>query len=142
MNLPFFRFTFFLLMSLTLPLTATAQVVDIPDPNLRAAIENKLGKAPGTPIAPAEMVTLTHLEARNANISDLTGLEGATNLKSLRLEGEEVAAGTWNNSNSVSDLSPLAGLTRLEELDLWKNSVSDISPVANLTHLIHLRSWR
>ena len=44
MNLPFFRFTFFLLMSLTLPLTATAQVVDIPDPNLRAVIENALGK--------------------------------------------------------------------------------------------------
>ena len=112
--------------------------VDIPNANLRAVIEDALGKAPGTPIAPAEMVTLTRLEARNANISDLTGLEGATNLKSLRLEGEEVAAGTWNNSNSVSDLSPLAGLTRLEELDLWKNSVSDISPVANLTHLIHL----
>ena len=127
MNLPFFRFTFFLLMSLTLPLTATAQVVDIPDPNLRAAIENKLGKAPGTPIAPAEMVTLTHLEARNANISDLTGLEGATNLKSLRLGG-----------NSISDIAPVTSLTNLKVLSLWANSISDISPVEALTNLTEL----
>ena len=138
MNLPFFRFTFFLLMSLTLPLTATAQVVDIPDPNLRAVIENALGVTPGTPITADEMATLTRLEAKNANISDLTGLEGATNLKSLWLDGEEVGQGTWRNSNSVSDLSPLAGLTRLEELDLWVNSVSDISPLAGLTNLKHL----
>ena len=38
---PFFRFTFFLLVYLALPLTATAQVVNIPDLNLRAAIENR-----------------------------------------------------------------------------------------------------
>ena len=120
-------FTFFLLMYLTLPLTTTAQVINIPDPNLRAAIENKLGKAPGTPIAPAEMVTLTHLEARNANISDLTGLEGATNLKSLRLGG-----------NSISDIAPVTGLTNLKVLSLWANSISDISPTASLTNLIEL----
>ena len=81
----------------------------IPDPNLRAAIESALGKTPGSPIAPAEMAALTHLEARNANISDLTGLEGATNLKWLWLDGEEVRTGVWSNSNSVSDLSPIAG---------------------------------
>ena len=138
MNLPFFRFTFFLLMSLTLPLTATAQVVDIPDPNLRAAVEKALGVTSGTPITADEMATLTHLEARNANISNLTGLEHATNLKSLWLDGEEVVTGTWRNSNSVSDLLPLAGLTRLEKLELWKNSVSDISALAGLTNLKHL----
>ena len=56
------------------------------------------------------MATLTRLEAKKANISDLTGLEGATNLKSLWLDGEEVGQGTWRNSNSVSDLSPLVGV--------------------------------
>ena len=58
-------FTFFLLICLTLPLPATAQVVDIPDPNLRAAIEAELGKASGAPITADEMATLTRLEARN-----------------------------------------------------------------------------
>ena len=127
MNLPFFRFTFFLLMSLTLPLTATAQVVSIPDPNLRAAIEKALGKAPGTTITATEMATLTHLEAKNANISDLTGLEAATNLKSLRLGG-----------NSISDIAPVTGLTNLKVLSLWANSISDISPVEALTNLTEL----
>ena len=116
----------------------TEVTVDLPDPNLRAAVETALRVAPGTPIVSSEMETLTHLEARNANISDLTGLEFATHLKVLSLDSEEIAPGTWRNSNSVSDLSPLAGLTRLEVLYLWGNSVSDISPLAGLTNLKHL----
>ena len=138
MNKQFLRFIFFMLMYLTLPLTATAQVIDLPDPNLRAAIEKALGKAPGTTITATEMATLTRLEARNANISDLTGLEAATNLKSLWLDGEEVAAGTWRNSNPVSDLSPLAGLTNLTELLLDDNNITDISPLSGLTNLTNL----
>ena len=111
--------------------------VNIPDANLRAAVEIRLGVASSTPIFSAELVKLTHLTARNANISNLTGLEHATNLKSLWLDGEQVG-NRFVNSNSVSDLSPLAGLIHLEELDLWVNSVSDISTLANLTNLTHL----
>ena len=123
----------------TVTFNAVAEtLVDLPDSNLRATVETALSKAKGNPITPSEMATLTRLEARNANISDLTGLEFATNLGALWLDGEEVTGGIWRNSNSVSDLSPLAGLTRLEELDLWKNAVSDISPVAALTQLTHL----
>ena len=77
-------FTFFLLICLTLPLPATAQVVDIPDPNLRAALEDALGKASGAAITAGEMATLTELNARDASISDLTGLEFAANLTTLR----------------------------------------------------------
>ena len=110
----------------------------IPDSNLHAAIEQALPKASGATITTADMARLIHLTARNANISNLTGLEAATNLKSLWFDGEEVTPGTWGNSNSVSDLLPLAGLTQLEELDLWVNSVSDISPLAGLTNLTHL----
>ena len=111
--------------------------VDIPDPNLRAAVETALGKAAGDPINPSAMARLTYLEARNANISDLTGLEGATNLKELEL-GREDVDGSWQNSNSVSDLSPLASLTQLEGLNLRQNAVKDISALAGLTHLTHL----
>ena len=78
MNKQFLHFIFFLLICFSLPLTATAQVVDIPDPNLRAAIESALGKVSGATITIADMETLTKLEAGNANISDLTGLEFAT----------------------------------------------------------------
>ena len=136
MNKQFLRFIFFLLMCFTLPLTVTAQVINIPDSNLRAEIEKALGKAPGATITVADMATLPRLEAQNANISDLTGLEGATNLMHLILSDEYVEAENRHvNSNSVSDLSPLSGLTSLTELALQRNNISDISALAELTHL-------
>ena len=55
MNTKFFSIAFFLLICLTLPLTATAQVVDIPDPNLRDAIEAALDKASGDTITVVDM---------------------------------------------------------------------------------------
>ena len=136
MNKQRLHFPFLLLMYLTLPLPATAQVVDIPDPNLRAAIEEALGKASGAAITTADMARLTGLEARNANISDLTGLEFATNLKTLVFGYGEVG-----NSNAVNDLSPLADLIQLTQLDLSGNSISDISPVTGLTNLTWLHFW-
>ena len=129
-------FYFFLFMCLAFPLSTTAQVVDIPDSNLRAAIESTLGVASGATITTADMEGLTHLDARNANITDLTGLEHATNLTSLDLGTENVEGqGRPINSNSVSDLSALAGLTNLTWLRLRNNSISDISALAGLTNL-------
>ena len=101
-----------------------AAEIDIPDPNLRATIATALGVSPSVPIRGADMATLTKLGARKASISDLTGLELATNLKTLILP-----------QNSISELSALEGLTRLSWLDLGSNSLSDISPLAGLTNL-------
>ena len=122
------RFTFFLLICLFLPLAAMAQVVEIPDPGLREAIEEALGKSPGTPITADDMLTLRSLDrwgsGSGPDISDLTGLEFASNLEHLTIA-----------HRSVSDLSPLAGLTRLKLLYLGHNVISDISPLAGLTNL-------
>ncbi len=115
--------------------------IDILDPNLRAAIEEALGKAKEDSITPSEMATLTDLVAKNANISDLTGLQHATNLTRLDLGAEWVETeGEWElvNSNSVSNLSPLAGLTNLIYLNLNITSISDISALAGLTSLTEL----
>jgi len=101
-----------------------AQVVDIPDPNLRTAVEKALGKASDATITTADMANLTNLEAINANISDLTGLEHITNLTRLDLR-----------DNTISDLSSLAELTNLRELYLWDNLISDLSALAGLTNL-------
>ena len=128
------RFTVFLLIFLSMPLMATAQTVDIHDANLRAAIEVALNKRVDAPITADEMATLGQLTAKNANISDLTGLEFATNLTELDLSGE-VVAGFWRNSNSVSNISALSGLINLRVLDLYSNSVSDISALSGLTNL-------
>ena len=111
--------------------TSTATTaINIPDNNLRAKIEAALGKASGAPISAAEMETLTSLTAQDSSISNLTGLETATNLTTLKL-----------GNNSVSDLSPLMTLTKLTELQLWDNSISNISAVAGLTNLTHLYLW-
>ena len=101
--------------------------INIPDANLRAKIESALGKTSGDPITAAEMATLTSLTAQDARIANLTGLETATNLTTLKL-----------GNNTISDISALAGLTNLTELQLWDNSISNISAVAELTNLTHL----
>ena len=86
------------------------------------------------------ILALTQLSARNANISNLTGLEHATNLITLNLEAENIEAQKrWINSNSVSDLSPLAGLINLTTLRLGENSISDLAPLAGLIGLRDLR---
>ena len=113
--------------------------VDIPDPNLRAAIAEEIGLPPNTPILRGHLENLTFLDARNANISDLTGLETATNLRLLDLGSKYVEGENRPlNSNSVSDISPLSGLTYLGWLYLGDNSISDISAVAGLTNLKRL----
>ena len=106
-----------------LRLEAMAEV-NIPDPNLRTAIEKALGKAPGDTIIALEMENLTRLEAPEAGIMNLTGLEAATNLTGLFL-----------HHNSITDISAVSGLTRLTLLHIWGNSISDISAVSGLTRL-------
>ena len=124
-------------------------VVNILDPGLRAAVENVLGKAPGDPITMPNMAALAQFAAPNANITDLTGLESATNLTFLNLGGNNISnlsplAGLTNltwltlSSNTISDISPLAGLTNLTRLTLSSNAISDISPLAGLTNLTFL----
>ena len=106
------------------PLTTVAQTVNIPDTNLRGAINEALDKAPDARVTVDEMETLTRLEAHNRRISDLTGLETATNLEDLRL-----------NHNLISDLSPLAELIRLHRIQLEDNTISDLSPLKGLINL-------
>ena len=101
--------------------------VTIPDANLRVAIETTLGKARGASITQAEMTSLTSLNAPNANISDLTGLEFAINLTGLSLD-----------ENQISDVSALSGLNNLKSLQLGYNMISDVSALSSLTRLEHL----
>ena len=130
----------------TVTFNAVAEAaVDIPDPNLRAAVESALKIAPGQPIAPVQMETLPSLQVRGT-IHDLTGLELATNLSDLVLVGNGIVDVAILSDlpnltklnlgdNSISDLSPLEGLTNLKELLLRNNNISDISPLLENTGL-------
>ena len=131
------------------PVGVSAQVVDIPDPGLRAAIAQALGKAPGDAITRADMETLVELRAPVMEISDLRGIEFATNLVHLTLRDNDISdISPLSNltklthlaldDNDISDISPLSNLTNLEGLTLRDNDISDISPLSNLTKLTHL----
>ena len=101
--------------------------VTIPEAKLRAAIEVELGKASGATITKGEMSTLLRLDVNFAGISDLTGLEFATNLTWLQLVG-----------NSITDISALSSLTNLDFLNLGGNQITDISALSSLTKLTWL----
>ena len=119
-----YTFTLCLMLFFLFPLTITAQTVSIPDASLRAAVEKALGKTSGATITAEEMATLTHFEAHNISIRDLTGLDYATNLEEIRC-----------NNNLISDLSPLTGLVNLRVIELRDNVISDLSPIAGLINL-------
>ncbi len=108
--------------------TATAVPLDLPvslpDDNLYAKIVETLGKPSGVTLTLADMLRLTSLTANNADISNLTGLQHASNLTTLRL-----------NSNNLSNIEPLKGLTQLTTLSLDNNNLSDITPLVELTQL-------
>ena len=99
-------------------------LVSIPDPSLRAAVAEILGKAVGSQITAVDMSRLTRIVADEAGIRDLTGLEAATRLERIEFR-----------HNSISDLSPLAGLIRLNNIKLRGNRITDVSPLAGLTNV-------
>ena len=98
--------------------------VYIPDANLRAAIAEALGKAPGVLITAAEMASLEEIDAGHKGIRDLTGLGFAKNLTRLQID-----------HNPLSDLSPLASLIKLRMIRLKDTEVSDLSPLGSLRDL-------
>ena len=134
------------------PERSPGTVVHIPDPNLRAAIAESLGKSPNAPITAEEMEGLRNLDARNRDIHDLTGIQFATNLSLLNIRDNQVSdlspiAGLiqlrrleLDNDNPIqlSDLSPLGGLINLEYLNFSYENVSDLSPLGGLINLKYL----
>ena len=71
------------------------------------------------------MLKLERLDAGgNRDITDLTGLEHATNIRSLGLY-----------HNPIIDIGPLAHLTKLEGFNLWGCRIVDLDPLRNLKNL-------
>ena len=116
-----------LLIYIVVRSVAFAQVVDIPDPNLRAGIADALGIPRGSPITQADMRQLTGLDARERQITNLSGLQHAIHLKELVVP-----------FNLISDLTPITSLKSLKYLDAGYCNISDITPIANLTQLTWL----
>ncbi len=121
------KITFSLLLSTVLCLPLSAQKVEIPDPNLRAAIRKTLNLPDNAPLTRASMRQMVGLKAKDRQIENLTGIEHATALEWLVLA-----------NNEISDLRSLAALPQLDHINLRNNLIADISPLANLTTLTDL----
>ena len=116
---------------------ADAQTVRMPDENLAAVVRDALGLARGAPITRQAMQRLTSLDAQRykvreatgqeGQIENITGLEQATQLRSL-----------WLSNNRIRDIRLLSRLTQLEQLWIWSNQISDIGPLAGLKQLRYL----
>ena len=131
--------------------------VNIPDKKLEKSVRadlNANNETPiqeGKPLTKADMKKLRELDAHNQGITDLTGLEYATNLRTLAIGGNELSdlrpvaklihlerLYAWDNRN-LTDISPLANLTDLRYIDLNGCKVSDITPLMNLEQLTSLK---
>ena len=122
----------------------------MPDPNLRQAVREKLKIADGSPLTIADMKHFYDLVSINAGITNMQGLEHATNLQWLTLGSNEIQdlsplaslprlKGLWIYRNPISDIRPLEGLMNLEVLDVAACQLSDIRPLEKLTRLENLR---
>jgi hypothetical protein len=121
----------------------------MPDTNLRDAVVETLELPKDVPLTKVHLQSLSHLEAWNSKISNLNGMENATNLMALELCGNQISDLSPLSDlvqiehlslcgNQISDISSLSKLTNLKLLDLGLNQISDIAPLANLTQLVIL----
>ena len=112
---------------------ATGTIVDddgdprIRDENLRDAVYQALVKPPGDELTFDDLASLTGLNATRLGIESLDGLEAATALTNLVLDG-----------NSIQDLSPLAHLANLNRLQIAGNGIEDVTQLASLVGLTYL----
>ncbi len=101
-------------------------VVSFPDPNLEAAFRVALSKPTG-PLTSTDLQSLTSFSAASRNITNLSGLEWATNLTWLALQ-----------QNAITNLTPVSGLSKLTSLNISENKMTQLAALPTLTKLGYL----
>lgn len=100
----------------------------IEDPVLLSAMESIFGIAPGAQLKVSDLNSRDSFSvfggAGETKIKSLAGIECWKNLKSFSIPDQE-----------VSDLTPLQGLTRLENLDISCNPIASLGSLSSLTAL-------
>ena len=122
----------------------------MPDPALRTAVRGEIGLLPDVPLTKERLRSVGYIDIAGKGISDITGLEFATNLRKFDLRDnpitdlrplanlttlERLYLSDIFPSTPTLDLRPLANLINLEELTLENSKVSDINPLARLKKL-------
>jgi hypothetical protein len=123
--------------------------VTFADANLAAAVRTALELGEGSPLTCGQVATLTELEAPEAGIESLAGIEALTGLTRLDLGDNSISdlaplsgltglTSIWLGANSIRDVTPLGALTGLTFLGLRDNQITDIAPLATLTQMVDL----
>ena len=96
----------------------------IPDPVLRREIARKLNISSPQSLTKGDVRRLQSLTAKNVGITDLTGLEIATNLDLLYVD-----------QNNITSLEPLRNLTSMRQITASRNPITDISALETLPNI-------
>ncbi|PCX95458.1 internalin, partial [Listeria monocytogenes] len=91
-------------------------IVNIPDANLKANLNQIIGQASTADITETQMKGFTNLSF-NDSVTDLTGIEYATNLTSLTISGSNITNATFPVDMSM--------LTKLEMLEISNSSIDN-----------------
>ena len=140
------KITLSLLLTIVLGSVAFAEVVHIPDSNLRMAVHEALNVATDLPLDRTDLTRLTRLNAYERGVTNLSGLEFAQSLEHLSIWGNPISdlapiaslrklKGLNAAKCQIGNLVPLSYLPRLEWVDLRENQIVDVEPLATLSEL-------
>ena len=121
----------------------------MPDENLRTTVRQALNIEANDSLTQQAIQALTTLNAENSEITDIKGLEHATQLEVLNLDANEITTITLLegltrltelslNSNRIQNITPLETLVNLTRLNLGSNQIIDIVPLTELTEITDL----
>jgi len=120
-------FLLFVLGGFVLPQWFDAAARAFPDTRLRAVIREEVGKPFGW-IQQGDLEGISNITARHMWIVDITGLEKCTGLTALYLGG----------NHPLNNISPIADINELIELDISWCTISDITPLSQLLNLVRI----
>ena len=96
-------------------LAAQRDIVNVPDQNLRNAINQALGKNALDNLNKGELANLITLNIAGRNVKSLVGLEAAVNLTYIDA-----------SNNLIASTTPISGLTNLAKVILTNNPVTPV----------------
>ncbi len=106
--------------------TQECLAVSFTDSALEAEIRGIISKPSGD-ICRSDLFAITEIDASHLDIISLAGLEYCVNIERLNL-----------SANSITDISALAGLSKITVLDLRFNSFTDITHLSGLSNIEEL----
>lgn len=107
---------------------AADDTVNIPDPAFKSYLNGLIGQPSTSDITEAQMDTITAITINGGSVSDITGIDYAHNLTSVRIANTQ-----------VTDFSLLASLPKLTNISLAGSSITS-SSIPNLNNLQNLTS--